>query len=347
MNGMFKKSFASDNYAPAHPRFLAAIERANHGHQKSYGADEWTRLALLEFENAFERHADIFFVFNGTAANVLSLQSGMRSYSSIICTEWAHIHNDECGAPEKFLQAKLHPVPSKNGKLTVQSLEHHMARRGDQHAVQPAFVSLSQSTEYGTIYSVEEILEISQYCRSHSLYLHMDGARISNAAAALKLSLKEFTWMAGIDILSFGGTKAGLMFGEAIVIFNSELTKNFQYYRKQGMQLASKMRFISAQFLELLKGNFFLELAGHSNQMAQLLKTELAQVPGVELTQLVQANAVFVRLPTRDYASIQEKYPFYIWNASINEARLMCSWDTQESDVRDFVKQLRVIVEKR
>jgi len=290
----------------------------------------------------FGNDAEIYFVLNGTAANVLSLQSMMRSYHAVICADTSHIQMDECGAPEKIVGCKLITVPTKDGKLTPQKLKEYLARVGDQHAVQPRVISISQSTEYGTVYNVDEIRALADFAHQHHMYLHMDGARIANAAVTLKCEFREFTRDAGVDILSFGGTKNGMMLGEAVVIFNPELASDFRFIRKQGMQLASKMRFISAQFNALLSNDLWSRNAGHANQMAALMGKKLQELqhPDVRVTQAVQANAVFAVMPENCISRLQEQFHFYTWDARANEVRLMASFDTREEDIQTFIDAL-------
>lgn len=341
-----KKTFASDNYAGVHPEIMAALAEANQGHEGSYGNDRFTQEAVGRFKELFGSQTEVFFVYNGTGANVLALSAMTRSYMSVICPELAHINVDESTAPEKFTGCKLIPVPAPDGKLTPEQIEARIIRIGDQHHPQVRVVSISQTTEYGTLYTPEEVHEISKVAHKHGLLLHMDGARISNAAVALGLDFKTFTSEAGVDVLSFGGTKNGLMFGEAVVFFNPDLVKEFQYLRKQGMQLHSKMRFISAQFNALLRNNLWEKNALHANRMAARLAEGLSGIKGVELTQKVQANGIFATIPLVAIPKIQEHSFFYVWNEAVGknqsppaaEVRLMCSWDTTESDIDGFLE---------
>lgn len=344
---MTKISFASDNYAGIHPDIMNALIHANRQHVPSYGHDEETARAIRLFKKYLGEDAEIYFVFNGTAANVLSLQAMTRSYHSVICAETAHIQMDECGAPEKMTGCKLMLVPTKDGKLTVDLIQQHLARVGDQHAVQPRVISISQTTEYGTVYTPEEIRYIADFAHQHQMYLHMDGARICNAAASLNQDFRSITRDAGVDILSFGGTKIGMMMGEAVVIFNAEFARDFQYIRKQGMQLASKMRFIAAQFIALLSDDLWRRNALHANHMAKLLEEKLNNLAGgvIKITQPVQANAVFATIPDRYLKILLEQFHFYVWDASISEARLMTSFDTEEKDIIQFVDTLKKLIE--
>jgi threonine aldolase len=338
------RSFASDNNAGVHPEILQAIARANQGHVVGYGADPYTASAARKFREHFGADAEVFFVFNGTGANVLSLQALTRSYQAVICSSAAHIYTDECGAPEKFTGCKLIPVEPQDGKIDVELVRHAYHGIGDEHHVQPKVVSITQSTETGTVYQPEEIQALARFAHEHDMYLHLDGARIANAAAALGQTLRGATRDLGIDVLSFGGTKNGIMGGEAVVFFRPELSREFLFWRKQSMQLASKMRFIAAQMEALLDNNLWLSNALHSNQMARLLEKEVRAIPGVEIVHPVEANGVFARIPENAIAKLQEKYFFYVWNEEESIVRWMCSFDTTEEDVRDFAKFVAEVV---
>lgn len=339
------KSFASDNYAGIHPIILKAIADANEGHDKAYGGDAYTKKAIKLFEEQFGKEIDVYFVCNGTAANVLGLSAILTPYQAVICAKTAHINVDECGAPEKYIGCKLLTVPSTDGKLTVENVKNFLIDRGDQHRVQPKVISIAQGTELGTIYTFEEIKKITDFAHSNGLLVHMDGARLSNAAASLNTSLASITKEAGIDMLSFGGTKDGMMLGDAVIFFNKELGKDFAYIRKQGMQLVSKMRFISAQFIALLTDDLWLKNARNANEMAQLLAEEVKKIPELELSKDVQANAVFVRLDPKLIPILQEKYYFYVWDDSTSEVRWMTSWDTTIDDIREFVEFLKQTIQ--
>lgn len=331
------KSFASDNNAGIHPVILKAIQDANFEHVVGYGDDIYTEKAVNKFKELLGNDIEVFFVFNGTAANVLGLKTMTESFNAIICAETAHINVDECGAPEKFTGCKLLTIPTKNGKISIDQIMHHAHGFGDQHHVQPKVVSITQSTEMGTVYSVQEVREIADYCHENGMILHMDGARISNAIANLNIDIKEITRNAGVDILSFGGTKNGMMLGEAVIFFNPKLAKNFKFLRKQGMQLASKMRFIAAQFEALLSDDLWLNNARNANAMAKLLAQKIQEIPQVKLTQDVNVNAVFATIPKEAISHLQEKYFFYIWNEETSEIRWMTSFDTTEEDIESFV----------
>jgi threonine aldolase len=333
------RGFASDNSATVHPDVLAAIARVNVGHTFGYGHDDYTLAVERRVAECFGEHASAFFVFNGTGANVLSMRAACRRFEGVICAETAHMNVDECGAPEAIAGLKLLTVSGVDGKLTPSLVERQVARVGDEHAVQPRAVSISQCTELGTVYTVAEIRELAELAHSHDLLLHVDGARLSNAAAALGVSLAEVT--VGVDVVSFGGTKNGLLGAEAVVLLNPELAHDFPYLRKQSMQLASKMRFLAAQFDALLTDELWLRCAGHANAMAARLADALRDMPGLEVTRPVQSNAVFAVLPPQATASLQRQYAFYVWDETAGEVRWMCSWDTTEEDVDAFAAAVR------
>lgn len=335
------RSFASDNNAGIHPEIIKAIALANEGHVVGYGADPYTANSVRKFREHFGTDAEVFFVFNGTGANVLSLQAVTRSYHAVLCSASAHIYTDECGAPEKFSGCKLIPLPPANGKINVEQVRHAYHGIGDEHHVQPKVISITQSTETGTLYQPQEVQALAQFAHEHELILHMDGARIANAAAALGQTLRQATRDLGIDVLSFGGTKNGIMGGEAIVFFNPKLAGDFLYWRKQSMQLASKMRFISVQLAALLNGDLWLANARHSNRMARLLEQEVQDIPRLKIVYPVEANGVFVQIPREAIPKLQDRYFFYVWDEEQSVVRWMCSFDTTEQDVRDFAKFVR------
>jgi len=338
---MTKQNFASDNYAGAHPKVLEWITKANQGPSPAYGGDDYTARVETIFKSQFGKHTESFLVWNGTAANVLSLQCMAKPHQAILCSQLSHIQEDECAAPEKHIGSKLLSLPIQNGKINPRAIDGFQKRIGDQHAAQPKVISISQATEYGTIYSLKEIKTISKYAHDHGLYLHMDGARISNAAAALKCTFKELTTDVGVDVVSFGGTKNGLLGAEAIVFLNSELAQDFKYTRKQGLHLASKMRFLAAQFLAFFEDDLWKENALQANGMAKLLEKEiLNSCPSVKITKPVQANSVFAILSPKQIKSLQKYFYFYVWNETLNEVRLMCSFDTTKEHVQSFVQKL-------
>jgi threonine aldolase len=339
-----KRGFASDNNSGIHPEILEAISKANTGHAVGYGGDELTEIAITQFKQEFGEATDVYFVFNGTGANVLSLSTLTRSFHSVICAETAHIQVDECGAPEKFTGSKLLPVTTLKGKITPEGISGYLHGFDFEHHSQPGIISISQVTELGTVYSVDEIRAITSLAHQHGLYVHMDGARIANAAVALQLPFRAFTVDAGIDVLSFGGTKNGMMMGEAVLFFNSELSKNAKYIRKQSMQLYSKMRFVSAQFLAYFNNELWKRNATHSNKMAQLLEREVKKIPSIKLTQNVEANGVFAIVPREIIPVLQEKYFFYMWDEKRSEVRWMTSFDTQEEDILNFTALIKSLV---
>lgn len=341
---MHHKTFASDNYSGVHPAIMQALLEANSGHASSYGADIYTAEAIEKFQALFGKDVEVFLVYNGTGANVVGLQSITQSFHSVLCAELAHINVDESTAPEKFLGCKLVAVPAPNGKMTPEAIEQKINRLDDQHHPQAKVISLSQSTEYGTVYSVEELRAIGALARKYKLFFHMDGSRISNAAVSLNTDFVHFTRDIGVDVLSFGGTKNGMMFGEAVIVFNSDAGKFMKYIRKQGMQLHSKMRFIGAQFSALLSNDLWRANAGHANRMAKLLEHELRQSPQIKITQSVDANGVFAIFPQKIIEPLQQENFFYIWNDRTSEVRLMCSFDTTEDEVRSFGKRVRALL---
>jgi threonine aldolase len=316
---------------------------ANSGPAPAYGADPLTQPAVAAVRARFGSDAGVFFVFNGTAANVLGLQALVRPWEGVICAEGAHIAVDECGAPEHFAVGKLLTVATDDGKVTPAMVLDQLQRVGDQHAVQPRVVSISQTTEYGTVYSLEELRALTEVTRAHGLRLHMDGARLANAAAALGCSVGAMTADAGVDVLTLGGTKNGAVGAEAVVVLDPALCGSFPFIRKQGMQLASKMRFLAAQFLALLEEDRYLALASHANAMARRLADGVAGVPGVVLTQEVQANGLFAVIPDALRLALQREFRFELWDPAKGEVRWMTSWATTEVDVDQFVERIRAL----
>jgi len=332
------RSFASDNNAGVHPEVLEAIARANQGHVVAYGDDPYTRSAVARFEEHFGEGIDVFYTFNGTGANVLGLQALNRPYHAVLCSEHAHIYTDECGAPEKHTGCKLIPLPNPDGKITLDAVRHAYHGIGDQHHVQARVISITQSTEMGTVYQAGEIQALARFAHEHEMFLHMDGARIANAAASLGQTLRQATRDLGADVLSFGGTKNGILGGEAVVFFNRKLSTDFLYLRKQGMQLASKMRFIAVQFEALLTDDLWRRSAQHANHMARLLEAELRRIPQVKIVWKVEANGVFAQIPRHAIQKIKDRYFFYMWIEEESIVRWMCSFDTTEGDVKEFAK---------
>ena len=341
---MHTKTFASDNYSGVHPAVMDALSKANEGHAASYGADEFTAAATEKFKDIFGPDIQVLFVYNGTGANVLGLQLLTQSFHAILCAELAHINVDESTAPEKFLGCKLIPVAAPNGKLTPEAVEAKIQRLDDQHHPQAKVISISQSTEYGTVYTIEELKALSALAKKYNFFFHMDGSRVSNAAVSLNAPFAAFTKDAGIDVLSFGGTKNGMMFGEAVIVFNRALGDNLKYFRKQGMQLHSKMRFIGAQFHALLSNDLWKRNAAHANNMARLLESELLQIKEVRITQAVDANGIFAIFPEKIIPLLQQEHFFYVWNERTAEVRLMCSFDTTEEEIKTFVRKLKALV---
>lgn len=335
------RTFASDNNSGVHPRVLAALAAANDGHVRAYGDDDVTARLVERMRALFGKPVDVFPVFNGTGANVLGLAALLRPFDAVLCAEGAHIAADECGAPERFTHAKLVTIPTPDGKLTPALLAPHVKGIGVEHHVQPRVVSVTQCTELGTVYTREELAALRRFCDERGLALHMDGARLANAVATLG-SVEPATH--GIDVLSFGGTKNGAMGAEAVVFLKSGLANDFKFVRKQGTQLASKMRYLSAQLLALVEDDLWLANARNANAMAALLSREAAKVPGVRIVQPTQANEVFAKLPRAAIAPLQDACFFYTWDEAEDVVRWVCSWDTTEDDVRGFVAAMRKVL---
>lgn len=347
LHDLNSRGFASDNYSGIHPEILAAIVTANGAHQISYGEDVYTAKLQEVFVQHFGEGVEAFPVFNGTGANVIGLQSMLPRWGAVICTTTAHIHSDEGGAPERVGGFKLLPVATPDGKLTPELIDQEAWGWGDEHRAQPLAVSITQTTELGTAYTVDEVRAIADHAHAHGMKLHMDGARISNAAAALGVPFRAFTRDAGVDVLSFGGTKNGMMLGECIVVLNPEASVGLTYLRKFNMQLASKMRFISAQFIALLSDDLWLRNAGHANAMAARLRDALEQgvtdgsITGISFTQATQANSIFAVLPPGAADRLREHFRFYDWNAQTREVRWMCGFDTTEGDIDAFIAAVK------
>ena len=340
------RGFASDNYSGVHPEVLAAIAAANDGHQIAYGEDAYTARLQEVFVQHFGEGVEAFPVFNGTGANVTGLQSMLPRWGAVIAASTAHINVDEGGAPERVAGIKILNVPTEDGKLTPELIDREAWGWGDEHRAQPLVVSITQSTELGTLYTPDEIRAIADHAHARGMRLHLDGARISNAAAALDLPLRAFTRDVGVDVLSFGGTKNGAMLGEAIVVLDPAASDGLLFLRKLNMQLSSKMRFVSAQLVALLEGDLYLRNARHSNAMAARLRGAVeagladGSIAGVSFTQPTQANGVFATLPDGIADRLRESFRFYDWDAAKNEVRWMCSFDTSETDVDAFVAEL-------
>ncbi len=334
------KSFASDNYAGVHPDVLAAMAAANDGHAVSYGADPWTARAEAILREHFGSVAQSLLVFNGSGANVLALRCACRPWEAVICAESAHVNVDEGGAPERIAGVKLIAVPTPDGKLTPADIRAHVTRVGDEHAVQPRVVTITQSTELGTRYSPDETAALAAAAHERGLLLHVDGARLANAAAGLDLGLGALTTDAGVDIVSLGGTKNGMALGEAVVFLEPALAEGARYLRKQTLQLASKGRFLAAQFVAMFEGDLWQRNARHANAMAARLAGHLEAIPAVTITQAVEANGVFAIIPAAAADEVRRSWPFYTWNEPTGEVRLMCSWDTTEGEVDGFARAL-------
>jgi threonine aldolase len=335
------RGFASDNYAGVHPEVLAAITEANGGHQVAYGEDVYTARLQDVVREHFGAQAEAFPVFNGTGANVTALTSVLPRWGAVVTTTTAHIHTDENAAPERVSGLKLLTVPTPDGKLSPALIDEEAWGWGDEHRAQPLAVSITQTTELGTLYSIDEIKAITAHAHERGMAVHMDGARVSNAAAALGVGFREFTTDAGVDILSFGGTKNGLLYGEAVVLLNPEVSEGLVFLRKLTMQLASKMRFVSAQLIAILSDDLWLRSASHANAMAARLRGALEGIDGLEFTQQTQANAVFAVLPPGVADRLREKFRFYDWNPATREVRWMTAFDTTEADIDAFVAAIR------
>jgi threonine aldolase len=338
--GSARRGFASDNAATVHPEVLAAITEANVGHAYGYGHDPLTERLADRFIEHFGEQARAYPVWGGSAANVLCLRAACRPWEGAICAETAHLNVDECGAPEAIAGVKLLAVAGQDGKLTPNAVERTIVRVGDEHAVQPRIVSISQATELGTLYTPDEILRLAELAHEHRLFLHVDGARLANAAAALGISLRAITTDVGVDMVSFGGTKNGLLGAEAVVFLAPGVDGGFEYLRKQSLQLASKMRYLSAQLDALLSDDLWLRNASQANAMAARLAKRVGELPGVTITRPPQVNAVFARIPRSAISELQRHYDFYVWDEHTDEVRWMCSWDTTEEDVDEFAAAL-------
>ena len=339
--------FGSDNHSGVHPDILRAMQSVNDGYVVAYGNDEYTTKAIKKIKEIFGKDSTVFFVYNGTAANILGLRNITDSFHSIFCAESAHLSVHECCGPENYIGCKLVTVPTSDGKLTVDLVEPNIIGVDDPHMAQPHVISITQATERGTVYRQKEIQKLADFAHSHQMLLHMDGARLCNAAAFLKVGLQEISGGAGVDVLSFGGTKNGMMYGETVVFFDKDLAKNFEFIRKQGMQLTSKMRYISAQFSAFLANDLWLKNASHANDMAQLLANQLQRIPSIEITQKVEANMVYAIIPNHCITKLQKQYYFHRFDERTCEVRLMCSFTTQSEDVLSFAQAIRQAVSEK
>jgi threonine aldolase len=336
--------FGSDNHSGVHPDILAALHHVNGGYAVAYGNDEYTSQAIEQLKKIFGNASEVFFVYNGTATNILGLRNVTDSFHSILCAESAHLTVHECCGPENYIGCKLVTIPTSDGKLTTDLVDPYLMGVGDPHMAQPHVLSVTQATERGTVYQLDEMQRLAEYAHDHQLLLHMDGARLCNAAAFLKAGLFDVSGKMGVDVLSFGGTKNGMMYGEAVVFFDPSLAKNFEFIRKQGMQLTSKMRYISAQFSAFLANDLWLKNAMHANEMAQLLAEQLRGIPQVQITQQVQTNMVYATIPNAAIKKLQKQYYFHRFNERTCEVRLMCSFTTQPKEVLDFAAAIRAAV---
>jgi len=340
------RGFASDNYAGGHPAVMQAMLDANGGHQVAYGEDAYTARLGEVIKDLFGGKAEVFPVFNGTGANVVALQSMLRRWEAVVCASSAHVQADEGGAPERTGGFKLHLVDTPDGKLTPDLIDAQAWGFGDQHRAQPGAVTITNSTELGTVYTAAEVAAISEHAHSLGLHVHMDGARLSNAAAALGTGFREFTTDAGVDVVSLGGTKIGAIGAEAIVVLNPDAVQGIEYLRKGAMQLASKMRFVSAQMTALFEGDVWKENALNANAMAKRLETSVRDIPGVTICRSVDANAVFAILPAQVTERLQKQFRFYTWNEVTGEVRWMASWDTTEADIDAFASAIAAEMSK-
>ena len=337
------RSFASDNNSGVHPLVMEALVKANTGHAVGYGDDPWTKEATELVKKQFARPCEALFVFNGTGSNTMALQLMTRPYHIIFCAETGHVAVDECGAPSKGTGCFMRTIPTPDGKLTPELLKPYMINFGVEHHSQPGAVYISQCTELGTIYTPQEVRELCDFAHEHGLMVHMDGARISNAAAALGVSLDEVSGACGVDTLTLGGTKNGLMGSECVVIFNQNLVREARYARKQACQLASKMRYVSCQFTAFLTDDLWLKCAQRANRLAKKLHDALTTMPDVTFTQKMESNQLFFIMPKEKEEKLHEKYYFYYWNESVGEMRLVTSWDTTEEDVDGLIEYLKTL----
>ena len=335
------RSFASDNNSGVHPLVMEAIAKANDNHAVGYGDDPWTAAATDKIRAVFGPSADPFFVFNGTGANSVALQAVTRPFNSILCATTAHIYVDECGAPARMTGCAVTPIPTPDGKLTPELIRPYLCNFGVCHHSQPKAVYISQVSELGAVYTIEEVRALADLLHAYHMYLHMDGARLANACAHLNCTMKQVTVDAGVDILSFGGTKNGMMMGESVISFRPEISENLAFYRKQSAQLASKLRYLSAQFIPYLTDNLWLENALRANISAEKLADVLRQYPEIHFTQAVESNQLFFTIPEKPLKKLQEKYFFYMWNEANREARLVTSWDTSGEDIARFEQDLK------
>ena len=341
---MNQLSLGSDNHSGVHPELLKEMIEANHGFAASYEQDETSKKLkklLLEKFNA----VDAALVFNGTAANVISLQVAMKSYEAVLCTDCSHLNVDECGAPEKIAGVKVVAMPSKNGKFDIEHLENAIIRKGDQHFSQVKVISVTQPTEYGTVYSKEELQQIKDICLKHNLYLHIDGARYANALVSLSWNFHELAQYA--DVISFGGAKNGLMMGEFVIVRNPEIKEGLKFFRKQSLQLPAKTRFLTAPFIKYINTDLWKDIASHENRMAQHLRQGLENFAEIEITQETQANSVFCIIPKDIIKELRKDFFFYVWDEMTFECRLMTSYSITEEHINQFLQRLKDLLQER
>ena len=338
------RSFASDNNSGVHPLVMDAVVKANRDHAVGYGDDPWTEAATAKLKEVFGEQVAPFFVFNGTGANAIALQAITRPFNCIICPQTAHIYVDECGSPAKMTGCTIVALPTDDGKLTPELIKPNLHHFGVCHHPQPKAVYISQVSELGTVYTVEEVKAIADLLHTYGMYLHMDGARLANACAHLNCSMKELTADAGVDILSFGGTKNGMMMGEAVISFRDEITENLQYFRKQSAQLASKMRYLTAQYIPYLENDLWLENAKRANGQANRLASTLKRYPQIHFTQKVESNQLFFTMPKEAAKKLLENYFFYFWNEETCEVRFVTSWDTTDDDISGLEQALSIVL---
>lgn len=337
------RMFKSDNNSGVHPKILESIISANTGHDNPYGYDKYSVEAKKKIRELFEKEVDIYFVTTGTAANIIGLSCLLEPFEAVVCTDTAHINTDEGGSFERISGSKILYTEGKDGKLEIEDIKPFLTVKGDEHRVQPRIISISQTTETGTLYTVEEIKALADFAHDNHMLLHIDGARIANAVVALNTSFKEMITDTGVDLLSFGGTKNGMMVGEAIISFNNDLTKDLKYYRKQGMQLLSKMRFISAQFIGYLEGELWRENAQNANSMGQYLANELSKLEGVTVKEGLMTNMIFANMNKKIIDELQEKFGFYTIDEDTNLVRLVTSFDTTKEDIDRFIEAIKEV----
>lgn len=337
------RMFKSDNNSGVHPKILESIISANTGHDNPYGYDKYSVEAKKKIRELFEKEVDIYFVTTGTAANIIGLSCLLEPFEAVVCTDTAHINTDEGGSFERISGSKILYTEGKDGKLEIEDIKPFLTVKGDEHRVQPRIISISQTTETGTLYTVEEIKALADFAHDNHMLLHIDGARIANAVVALNTSFKEMITDTGVDLLSFGGTKNGMMVGEAIISFNNDLTKDLKYYRKQGMQLLSKMRFISAQFIGYLEGELWRENAQNANSMGQYLANELSKLKGVMVKEGLMTNMIFANMDKKIIDELQEKFGFYTIDEDTNLVRLVTSFDTTKEDIDRFIEAIKEV----